>query len=137
MNKNFITEFSKYFFASGIAFTIDVGILYGLTEFFGVHYLGSAAIGFTAGLITIYFISIYWIFGERKMKNRQLEFSIFAFIGVIGLGINEVVLWVFTEMFLFHYLASKLVSAGIVYFWNFFARKYTLFKYNEAVTETA
>jgi len=54
--------------------------------------------------------------------------SIFALVGGIGLGLNEVFLWLFTEMFAYHYLVSKLFSTGFVYLWNFAARKILLFR---------
>jgi putative flippase GtrA len=47
---------------------------------------------------------------------------------MVGLGLNEVFIWFFTAEVGFYYLISKIISAIIVLFWNFFARKYVLFK---------
>lgn len=117
----------KYFFVGGIAYTVDFGSLYFLTDIAKVHYLISAAIAFTLGLITNYSLSILWVFSKRTLTNKRLEFIVFSIIGLVGLSLNEVIIWFFTEWIHFHYLISKVFSTVVVFFWNFFARKKILF----------
>ena len=87
----------RYLFVGGAAFLVDFVALYILTDFFGIYYLISAAIAFILGLITNYFMSISWVFNKRKLKNRHFEFGVFAAIGLVGLGLNEVFIWFFTQ----------------------------------------
>ena len=49
-------------------------------------------------------------------------------IGVAGLAINELLMWLFTDWLLFHYLVSKIIATAVVFFFNFFIRKFALFK---------
>jgi putative flippase GtrA len=56
-----------------------------------------------------------------------MEFLIFAVIGLVGLGLNEGIIWSFTDLAHFHYLISKIISAIVIFSWNFFARKRILF----------
>jgi putative flippase GtrA len=98
-----------------------------LTEYFNVNYLLSASIGFLFGLIVNYILSIKWVFNERAFENKSLEFFIFTLIGLIGLGINQFLIWLLTDVFLLYFMVSKIITASIVYFWNFFARKFLLF----------
>jgi len=123
-----LIQLFRYTFVGGIAFLVDFGSLFALTEFCGVHYLISAAIAFILGLVTNYLLSIIWVFSRRTLKSRWLELYIFALIGVVGLGFNELFIWFFTERVNLHYLLSKIVSTVFVYLWNFFARKYILFR---------
>jgi len=125
-NSIFIQLF-RYTFVGGFAFIIDFSLLFVLTEYAGIHYLVSAAIALTAGLIMHYFLSIIWVFDKRKLVNKSVEFTLFAAIGIVGLGLNELFIWVFTEFAGLYYLLSKIISTAIVYLWNFFARKFTLF----------
>ncbi|HNS26245.1 MAG TPA: GtrA family protein, partial [Methanobacteriaceae archaeon] len=83
---------------------------------------------FILGLIVNYILSISWVFNNRKLNSSTLEFGVFSLIGMVGLGLNEVFIWFFTAEVGFYYLISKIISAIIVLFWNFFARKYVLFK---------
>lgn len=124
---NTIFQLIRYTFVGGIAFIVDFSTLFFLTQYSSVHYLLSAAIGFTLGLCINYFLSILWIFKNSTYKSRQLEFLLFTTIGIIGLGITELSIWSLTYLFEIHYLFSKLITTIVVYLWNFFARKYLLF----------
>ncbi len=124
---NTLLQLFRYGFVGGVAFVVDYGSLYVLTEFLSVPYLWSAAIAFILGLVTNYLLSISWVFKKNATMQRWQEFLFFAIIGVIGLGFNELIMYVGTDMLHLHYMLSKLISTVIVFFWNFFARKYLLF----------
>lgn len=123
-----LVQFVRYFFVGGFAFVVDFGLLYILTEYAGLHYLLSATLSFISGLLVNYIISCIWVFSNSKFKNRLVEFLFFAAIGVVGLLLNDALIWLFTDCIGTHYMFSKIVAAAIVYLWNFFARKYLVFK---------
>jgi len=125
--ENTLVQLFRYTFVGGFAFVVDFGTLFLLTEVFHIHYLLSAAIAFILGLITNYFLSIKWVFSIRSIENKKIEFLLFSIIGLIGLGLNELLLWIFTDLILIHYLLSKIITAIFVYLWNFIGRKYLLF----------
>ncbi len=125
---NTIIQLFRYTFVGGISFVGDFGSLYIFTEIVGFHYLLSATIAFAIGLTINYILSILWVFKTKSINNRSIEFLIFAVIGIVGLGLNELIIWYSTEKIKIFYLHSKLISTAIVYFWNFFARKYILYK---------
>lgn len=127
VNSTFI-QFIRYTFVGGFAFLVDIGILFVLTEFAGFHYLISAGISFLAGLTTNYVLSTRWVFSNHTLDSKTAEFTIFTIIGLIGLGLNELSLWIFTEVVGLYYILSKLVSTFFVYTWNFGARKIILFR---------
>ena len=121
-------QFVRYFFVGGAAFLLDSGILTLFTECLHVYYLISAAVGFLFGLLFNFIVSVFWVFPKSKVDSRATELLIFGAVGVVGLGLNEVIMWAFTDIFLFHYLLSKVTSAVIVFLWNFAARKYLLYR---------
>ncbi|AEG17346.1 MAG: GtrA family protein [Methanobacterium paludis] len=123
-----LVQLFRYTFVGGAAFLVDIGSLFILTQFFGIYYLISAAIAFILGLITNYALSISWVFNKRTLGSMKLEFGVFALIGFVGLGLNEVLIWFLTENVHIYYLVSKIIAAILILFWNFFARKFTLFK---------
>jgi putative flippase GtrA len=120
-------EFVRYFVSSALALVVDVGALFVLTSVLSVPYLYSGAVAFLAGLMVIYLLSIYWVFERRTVRNPAAEFIVFAVIGVVGLGINEAMLYTLTGLAGFYYLVSKIGSVCVVFAWNFLARKYLLF----------
>ena len=125
-NNTFLQLFRSLFV--GLAASIvDFGLLYVLTEYVHFHYLISSTFAFIAGLIINYLLSKIWVFSENSLKNQWVEFLAFSLIGIVGLGLNNLLLWVFTEFCSIHYMLSKVLTTIIVFFWNFLARKYLLF----------
>lgn len=125
---NWKIQLFRYVFVGGFSFIVDYGLLFLLTEFFHFHYLISATISFIAGLVVNYLLSTKWIFRKSKLSNTTLEFIIYGIIGVVGLILNNILLYVFTDLLNIHYMISKLITAVIVMGWNFFGRRIILFK---------
>ena len=79
-------------------------------------------------IVVNYLLSILWVFANHTQNNRWVEFLVFAIIGIFGLGLNEIIIYLGTDIVGLPYMLSKLISTAIVFFWNFFARKIILFK---------
>ncbi|MDY0001388.1 MAG: GtrA family protein [Polyangia bacterium] len=123
-----MVQFIRYFIVGGLAFLLDMSVLVMLTELAGMHYLVSAIFGFCAGLTLNYILSITWVFSDRALKSVRAEFLIFALIGVSGLGLNELLLWLGTDLAGLHYTLSKVGATGVVFLFNFAVRKLLLFR---------
>lgn len=116
-------QFYKYFGAALVGYAVDLGVLIFCKEVLQLHYLVGAILGFTAGLVVVYLLSNRYVFGESKIKSKSTEFGIFAIIGIIGLILLTFLMWVMTDVAHINYLLSKILATGVVYIWNFFARK--------------
>ena len=125
---NWKIQLFRYLFVGGFAFIVDYVLLYLLTKWGGFHYIISATISFIAGLIVNYIISTHWIFKKSKLNNTVIEFLVYGIIGVIGLFLNDLILYFFTDFIHYHYMISKLIAAAIVMGWNFIGRRTILFK---------
>lgn len=118
----------RYLVVSGASLALDFAALWALTELASLHYLASAALSYAAGLVLNYYLSRLWVFHSSKLKSQAAEFSIFALIGVVGLGVNELILWASVGLLGLHYLVGRGVSAIIGYAWKYVARKWLLFR---------
>lgn len=118
----------RYGIVGGLAFVVDYGNLWILTELFGLHYLLSAAIAFILGLTCNYLLSTRFVFGESRLNNAWAEFAGFLIIGLVGLALNELIMYVTHGLMGMHYMLGKIISTIIVFFWNFLARRFMLFK---------
>jgi len=121
-------QFLRYGIVGGVAFVVDFATLVALTDMVGLNYLAAAAIAFTVGLTTNYSLSVRWVFASRSLESRTAEFTIFTIVGVMGLGLTEVILFAGTDLAGLDYRLSKMVAVGFVFFWNFAARKALLFR---------
>jgi putative flippase GtrA len=125
-----LVQFIRSGFVGVMSLTVDFTILYVLTSQVGLYYLHSATLAFLGGISNCYLLSVLWVFPRRTLQNRSLEFTIFAVLGLIGLGLNHVLMYGITESGV-HYLISKAVATVPVFGWNFASRKYLLFQERE------
>lgn len=125
---NLSLQFIRYVFVGGIAFIADYTTLWCFTEYFHLHYLISASIAFIVGLAVNYILSTIWVFSKPVFSNKIVEFLLFGLIGVIGLILNGIIMYLLTDKCGVHYMVSKLVSTVTVFIWNFAARRFLLYK---------
>ena len=140
--KSILCEFLRYVFVGGIAFIVDITVLYLFKEyiFSSISYslYFSTAAGFIAGVIVNYILCLQLVFLSVKgtdLGKSNISKFVFISIGVIGLGINELGMMVGVGLLSVNYLIVKVVIAAIVLIWNYMARKYLIFnpsllKYN-------
>jgi putative flippase GtrA len=78
--------------------------------------------------VVSYFLATRWAFRRRRFDDRaQAEFAIYALVGVLGLGINDLVIYLAVGLAGTHLLLGKLLAAGATFFFNFAVRKLVLF----------
>lgn len=121
--KKLLAQFMKFGVVGAIAFVIDYGLLIFLTEVFGIDYLISATISFTASVIFNYIASMRYVFSRKEGMSRRKEFIIFVTLSLIGLVLNNVLMWAGVELLHVDYRIVKLVATFIVMAWNFVSRK--------------
>lgn len=120
-------QFIKYLLVGGIAFIADFGCLYLLKEYAKINYLIAATLGFCVGLAINYSLSILYVFEQRTISNKYIEFLIFGTIGIIGVFLNVAIIFLLTEYLHVFYLHSKIAATIFVFLFNFGVRKICLF----------
>ncbi|MDO4182776.1 MAG: GtrA family protein [Coriobacteriia bacterium] len=121
--RKLIDQIMKFSVVGVIAFVIDYGLLVLLTSVFGVHYLISATISFTVSVIFNYVASMRYVFTHKEGMSRTREFVIFVVLSVIGLGINNLLMWLGTDLVSIPYFITKFFATAVVMVWNFVTRK--------------
>ncbi len=106
-----------------IAFVIDYGLMILLTEAFHVPYLLSTTISFVVSLIFNYLMSMRFVFSHKDGMSRRREFVIFVVLSVIGLAINDLLMWLGTDIVGVVYYVTKIFATAVVMVWNFVTRK--------------
>lgn len=112
----------RYAFVAGIGLIVDFSAVIFTKQVLHFHYLIAACSGFILGLIVTYFLSNLAVFGKPRGNQLQL-FTLFALIGVVGLGILNLLMWLLTGGLGLNYIVSKALATIAVFMWNFFARK--------------
>lgn len=121
--RHLIEQIMKFGIVGIIATIIDFGVLIFLTEVFGLNPVLSATISFIVSLIFNYVASMRYVFRHREGMSREREFAIFVVLSVIGLGINDGLMWLGTNFADLDYRLVKMGATAIVMVWNFVTRK--------------
>lgn len=121
--KKLFAQFMKFGIVGVIAFVIDYGLMILLTEAFGVPYLISTTVSFIVSVIFNYVASMRYVFKRKDDMSRHREFIIFIVLSVIGLGINDLFMWLMVDFLFIDYRISKIVVTVVVAVWNFVTRK--------------
>lgn len=121
--KKLMEQIVRFGIVGVIAFVIDYAVLLLLTEVAGIHYLISSAVAFLVSVIFNYILSITFVFETDKSKSKGAQFSLFAVMSAGGLGINQLMMWLLSDIMFIPYQLSKFFATAVVMVYNFVTRK--------------
>jgi putative flippase GtrA len=124
--KKLFVQFIKFSIVGVLAFCIDYGLFLLLTYVFGMHYLFASATSFIVATIFNFLVSMRYVFNGRENQTRTQQFVIFFALSLIGLGLNQLILWFCVDCLAWLAWFGKLVATAIVMVFNFVSRKYCL-----------
>ncbi|HTC51226.1 MAG TPA: GtrA family protein [Steroidobacteraceae bacterium] len=127
------TEAARYAAASAVAYVLDTGLLLILTRYAGWYYLLAATVSFLAGATVAYVLSVRFVFRAHRLRNRKLEFTSFVLLGLAGVAINLLVMFVTVGRLGMHLLYAKAVAACFTFVANFALRRQLLFRTGAAL----
>ena len=126
--KKLLEQIFKFGIVGVLATVIDYGVMVALTELAFCPYLISNCISFSVAVIFNYICSILWVFDVDKKQDKFKNFVIFMVLSILGLGINQVLMWLCVEKLNIYYMIAKIIAAAFVMVFNFVTRKMFLEK---------
>ncbi|MBQ8184312.1 MAG: GtrA family protein [Lachnospiraceae bacterium] len=118
-----------------ICFFIEYAIMVALVELVGTSELVASATGFTVSVIVNYILSVTVVFEADKEANKVRQFIVFVVLSLIGLGINQLIMWIGIDWLSQYmnraYLIVKLFATGVVMVYNFITRKIFIEKHEK------
>ena len=109
-----------------VATVIDFALLFVLTEFAHVPYLWSAAISFCCSLVANYLLTMRYVFQGRSDITKRREFTTFVILSLIALALNQLLMWLGTDILRIPYMLTKVFVTAFVMVYNFVSRKMLL-----------
>ena len=117
----------RYGAAAFGGFAADYGALLLLKEAVGLHYLVAVPIAFLVGIAVNYLIGIWFVF-RRGGLSLQKELAAFLLISLIALAVTEGSMYLFTGLLRIDYRISRIASGVLTYLFNFFSRRFILYR---------
>ena len=113
-----LLKFNKFCAVGFSGMVIDFGTTWLLKEKARVNkYIANSA-GFILAATSNYIWNRLWTF-QSENSRIAFEYLSFIIISVIGLGINNLVVFIFSDKLKFNFYFSKLIAIGVVTIWNF------------------
>lgn len=121
--KKLIEQILRFGIVGILAFIIDYGLMVFCTEILHIYYLWSTMISFTVSVVFNYLASVKWVFNVDNGKSKSANLIFFISFSIIGLGINQLIMWLGVDKFQISYLIVKFLATAIVMIFNFVTRK--------------
>ena len=125
--KNLIIQIIKFSIVGVIATIIDFSVLMLLKEVVHLDVLVASALSFCVSVVANYILSMLFVFKGGK-NGKIKEFIIFVVLSVGGLLLNQLLMWLGTEILAVYYLWVKVLACVFVPIYNFVTRKIFLEK---------
>ncbi len=127
MRKLFYTPSTKQFLKFAVvgfaSLAVDYVLLLALVEVLQLDFLFSTTVSFIASVVVNYALSMKYVFEHKEDMSRKREFTIFAILSAVGLGLNDLYMFVGVAVFNIGYQLMKLVSTFLVTWYNYFSRR--------------
>jgi len=116
-------QFGKFAIVGLTSLAVDYALLMFLVEACEADLFFSTTVSFIVSVIINYVLSMKYVFDHREGMSRKREFTIFVILSAVGLGLNDLYMFVGVTMLNIGYQAMKLISTFLVTWYNFFSRK--------------
>jgi putative flippase GtrA len=116
---SFILKFLKFGVVGISGMAVDFGITSVFKELLKVKKYISNSIGFTLAASSNFVLNRVWTFNSND-PQVMVQYSKFVLIALVGLAINNVTIYIFTDrLFRLNFYLSKGIATLLVFFWNF------------------
>ena len=125
--KKLIIQLIKFGIVGVIATVIDLCVLMFLKEIIYLDVLVASAVSFSVSVIANYILSMLFVF-KGSENGKVKEFIVFVALSIGGLVLNQIIMWIGTEIMTAYYLWVKAFALVFVPIYNFITRKIFLEK---------
>ena len=123
----FIVKFLKFCVVGASGVVVDFGITWICREKLRLNQYVANSTGFLCAVLSNYALNRVWTFHSQD-PSVAVQFSKFLVIALIGLGLNNAIIYFLNERRKINFWMAKLIATGIVMVWNFGAN--VLFTFN-------
>jgi putative flippase GtrA len=116
-----------YFFIGGLSFLANFAIFLTIVHVTGLRWVYANIAGFFGAALINYFLSARFVFESRIYSQRRLEMVLTLIVSAIGVGLETLLIYLGYDVASLNLCVVKCGAAGIVFFWNYGARRFLIF----------
>ena len=99
----------KFCIAGSVGTGLYYGLLYGLTEFAQVWYLGSSIVASIAHFVLKFSLLKFWAFEDRDLTRVHHQLGYFFGLSVVNFGLNTLGLYVLVQYGHLWYMEAQII----------------------------
>lgn len=122
-NKELALQFVRFASVGIISLAVDYGFMIILNEATDMGYFRACAFSYTLSILVNYVLSMRYVFRGREDMSKSKEVTIFLVLSLIGLGLNQMAMWLLVDVLGIFYAMAKILAALMVTSYNFISKK--------------
>jgi len=115
-----------YGIVGGIATAVEWAIFYVLNSPLHMGYQLATVISYIISTLSNWYAGRLIMF--KAQENATKEITQIYLVSIVGLLLNMLIMWVMVDKLFIGEFISKVVSTGLVFFWNYFIRRLVIYK---------
>lgn len=116
-------QFVKFALVGLLSLAVEYALLIYLLQVPYMDYLIATTVSFAVSIVVNYLLSMRYVFERKDDMSRRRELTIFAVLSAIGLGLNDIYMFVGVSLFNVSTMFMKLISTFIVTWYNYISRR--------------
>jgi len=126
-NWHHFKQLARYVISGGTAATVNLILLYVLTDYLAIWYLFSTMLSYVISFFVSFFLQKFWTFRDSRRDQINKQLVIYAGIAGFGLGFNVLLMYFLVDILHIWYMFSQIIVGFILAFCNFLFYKFFVF----------
>ena len=126
-NWHHFKQLARYVISGGTAATVNLALLYVLTDYLAIWYLFSTMLAYVVSFFVSFFLQKFWTFRDSRKDQINRQLVIYACIAGFGLGFNVLLMYFLVDILHIWYMFSQIIVGFILAFCNFLFYKFFVF----------
>lgn len=120
-----LMELVRFGVTGGVCFLVEFAALTLLVELLHMPVLWATALAFLISVIVNYALCVKWVFTGAKGGSGRVRLQ-FLMTSGMGLGLNELLMWLMNIRLGVQYQLAKVIATLIVMIWNYVTKRLVL-----------
>ena len=126
-------QFIRFCIAGGFAFSVNLTVLYILTDVFHIYYLVSTVGAFLVAFSISFLLQKLWTFKDSSRDRLHIQLPLYLGMQVVSITLNASLMYVFVEYLHIWYLFAQAIIAPMLAIVIFFINRTYIFKKREVI----
>ncbi len=102
-------QIGRFLITGGIAFVVNISVLYVVTSVLHVYYLASIFVAFSASFSVSFLMQKFWTFKEHSRDFLRAQFYQYLTLQLVNLALNACLMYLFVEYVHLWYIFSQTI----------------------------